>query len=152
MVGTARVDDSGDFVLEIRLLEAEVEREGVWVDNEAPVLTDTIASLDDGRIVADACGPVGSEDVVTLDREEDDEVPKDAIVLVENPPSFASEDEELEVEASAVEDAVPSLGLGVNAELCPAYTVFVASKLIEEADRLVEEVLCSVDTAILVGS
>jgi len=42
--------------------------------------------------------------------------------------------------------------LCVEDELCSAYTVFVASKSVEEADRLVEEVLCSVDVVVLVDN
>jgi len=152
VVGTARVDDLSDVMLEITLLEAEVEREGVWADDEAPVLIDTIASLDDGRIVAGACGPVEDEDVVTLDKVGDDEMAIDEIALVEDSVLFASEDEELEVEGSAVEDVVLSLGLGVKEELCSAYTVVVASKSVEGADRLVERVFCSVETVVPVES
>jgi len=37
-------------------------------------------------------------------------------------------------------------------ELCSAYTVFVASKSVEEADKLVERVFCSVNTVVLVDN
>jgi len=36
-------------------------------------------------------------------------------------------------------------------ELCSAYTVCVEIRTAEEEDRLVEEVLCLVDTVVLVG-
>jgi len=42
--------------------------------------------------------------------------------------------------------------LCVKEELRSAYTVFVATKSVEEEDGLVEEVLRSVDRVVLVGS